>query len=417
MIKDKHFVISDHNNTSTITFDINEGLQQGTVNSPILFNIYTADIINAFKMNDLNQNTYSIAYADDIILYVAGPQIAEIQNDLQQLVNKVNNWYSTWNLKMNPTKSEAILFRKPYRFLTSSRLKNIKTFKIQTFCPITRQPIDIPSKTTVKYLGMQLDNLLRCTTHIKNQLIKANNRFRSLSRLLHNNNITKRARLICYLILVRPLLTYAAPIWWNIGLRVMEKLRVFERQCIRASLRMYRTEASGFTRKTSNKKLYHTANITRIDNFILKLTRNYYHNLKAIDNNTIQNLATIDPILTATESQTGYFKPQAFTFFDRLGIIQNENNIPIIYHFNRNSTTKSLPLNHNQMTNLKYSTAIPTCDHQDYSRIQNKFWWLDETATHYGALKLRSILTQQQQRNQLRHNSRRNAILRRDGPS
>ncbi|KAH0549883.1 hypothetical protein KQX54_015507 [Cotesia glomerata] len=65
----------------------------GTVNSPTLFNIFTSHTLNAFKLNQDN-NTYSIAYADDLILYVAAKYPEPLKVQLERLVNKLNNYYA-----------------------------------------------------------------------------------------------------------------------------------------------------------------------------------------------------------------------------------------------------------------------------------------------------------------------------------
>ncbi|KAK0163926.1 hypothetical protein PV328_002611 [Microctonus aethiopoides] len=66
----EHQTLWDGNETSDTTLYIKEGLQQGTATSPILFNIFNADTINLFELNN-NNDTYSIAFADDLIVYVA----------------------------------------------------------------------------------------------------------------------------------------------------------------------------------------------------------------------------------------------------------------------------------------------------------------------------------------------------------
>lgn len=53
---------------------------------------------------------HSIAYADDRIIYSSGKNGFKIAKKLNVIVNKANNMYSAWNLKVNPSKSEAILF-------------------------------------------------------------------------------------------------------------------------------------------------------------------------------------------------------------------------------------------------------------------------------------------------------------------
>lgn len=108
MVHQKKFFVA-HNDAMSAIYNIEEGLQQGTVNSPLLFLIHTSNVLNSFQLNSGN-NTHSIAYADDLILYVAGDRSCGVRTILEELVNKTNDFYTTWNLKMNPTKCETILF-------------------------------------------------------------------------------------------------------------------------------------------------------------------------------------------------------------------------------------------------------------------------------------------------------------------
>ena len=81
---------------------------------------------------------------------------------------------------------------------------------------------------------------------------------------------------MCYQSLIKPIITYGCPIWYNIPASLMEKIHIFERKCIRACLSIYRSEHSGYRKYIKNKKIYDLANIHRIDCHILKLTRNHF---------------------------------------------------------------------------------------------------------------------------------------------
>lgn len=109
------FIVSDGVRCSENTFMVKEGLQQGRVCSPILFNIYN-DGINMADPNSSN-NSYSIAFADDVIIYVAGKSTIKVKDKLQELVEKRNKHHRLWNLKINLSKCETIVFRKPYNHL------------------------------------------------------------------------------------------------------------------------------------------------------------------------------------------------------------------------------------------------------------------------------------------------------------
>ena len=126
MIQHRSFVTYNGNAISTLTFNIIEGLMQGTVNSPELFNIFTYNIP---MLSDLNSNnTHSVAFADDFIMLVADKNPEIIQNKLENLLNNINHQYNLWNLRINLSKCETILFHKPLRYLPPTTRSKIKNF-------------------------------------------------------------------------------------------------------------------------------------------------------------------------------------------------------------------------------------------------------------------------------------------------
>ncbi|KAK0074467.1 hypothetical protein PV326_012427 [Microctonus aethiopoides] len=241
---------------------------------------------------------------------------------------------------------------------------------------------------------MSIDYLARNTSHLDNQLKKARNQFKMMGRLFHNRKITIRSKIICYMLLIRPIITYAAPIWWNTSATQMEKIRMFERSCLRAATNKYRSSESEYKKWISNKKLYNETKIPRIDNFIIKITRDYFSKCKNNKNQIIKEFTNINTEITINGTEQGYPQPQAFIYLDAKGIIQDEHNIPIIYHLKRHKKNKKLPTSWNQIavrTNpYKYSTAIPDIDSKDNHRLNPQYWWLNQRgAKHIKELKER----------------------------
>ncbi|CAD6230346.1 GSCOCG00012164001-RA-CDS, partial [Cotesia congregata] len=308
MVHGKSFITWDGINLSTLTFTILEGLQQGTVTSPILFIIYTSSILNILGLNSGN-NSHSGVYADDEVAYVADSKIPIIQDRLTKIVNEKYKTYKLWNLKMNPEKSVTILFRKTVNEITPPTVRLIKTFQITVTDKDTGEEFPIPNQK-VKYLGINFDYLLRMNKHHTIQLNKAKKAFRANSRIFCDRNIDSKAKLICYQLLVRPIMSYAAPIWWNIGPSVMEKYRKFERSCLKKCLGRYRSPESNYLKYLSNKEIYNLANIPRFDNFCLTLTRNYFSTINEIDNNIIKNLKIENIELIKRMTKSNYSPPE-----------------------------------------------------------------------------------------------------------
>lgn len=70
MLKNRSFFLVSGRDRSNLEFQVEEGLQHGTVNAPLLFSIYTSHILNLCGLNTGN-GTFSIAFADDLVLYIA----------------------------------------------------------------------------------------------------------------------------------------------------------------------------------------------------------------------------------------------------------------------------------------------------------------------------------------------------------
>lgn len=167
--------------------------------------------------------------------------------------------------------------------------------------------------------------------------------------------------------------------WYNQSAGTMKRIRVFERQCLRTCLRMHRSTHTDYRQYINNQSLYDRANIPRIENHIIALTREYFANSSQIDINPLINKITeIDTNYIEHCKSTGWIPPEAFILLDKQGYIQNENNVPIIHHWGcRHMNNKKIPNSIINIPTLKYSTAIPMRDKLDTSRANAKrYWWL-----------------------------------------
>lgn len=158
----------------------------------------------------------------------------------------------------------------------------------------------------------------------------------------------------------------------------MELLRTFERKCLRACLNRYRTPESNYTKTI---KLYEEANVSRIDLFILKLIRNHWANVRNITDNSLIRCSTLPNELYFKKAmKTGYTPPESFTYLDSEGIIQNSDNIPIIYHAHRRTFDKQITYNKNISAhdpNMRFNLQLSRIDKKDKHRQNiNRYWWI-----------------------------------------
>ena len=374
MISEKSFIIQINGVKSNKTYKINNGLQQGTVTSPMLFLIFINEMLDL--INNQRKNNYSIAFADDIIIYNSNQNLKFIKNDLQNLFNLVQNYIKSWKLVINYNKCELILFRNILNKCHNSVRKNWKSFHI------SGENNNIFQKKCVKYLGININPNLNYTNHILAILGKARKAFGIAKKLFYCKYLLKKTKIIAYQSLIRPILTYGCPTWFNISSSLMEKLRVFERKCLRICLNKYRKPETEFKHYISNKKLYNESNIIRIDNFIIHLIRKHYS--RAADNIINSNISHpifTDEVYIKKILKNQFIPPESFIYLDKLNFIQDSNNIPIFYHINRRSTNKEIDnefLNNiSNNRNSKFNTDISVCDKNKKLKKELFFWLIN----------------------------------------
>ena len=115
---------------------------------------------------------------------------------------------------------------------------------------------------------------------------------------------------------------------------------------------------------------------------MVKLTRDYYAQIKKIDNTYLRSLSVINEPECIAQATTGYLTPQSFMFFDFKGYILTVNNIPLLYHISRHSSNKKINLNIKpDRFPLKYTTTLPNRDIINKYHNHKKYWWLEHDAT------------------------------------
>lgn len=381
MISNRVLITASGETYSTKTYKLYNGLQQGSVNAPILFNIYLSEMLDLFEINT-PEGPQAIAFADDIIVYVGNSWVSRIQSKLQHIFRKVEQYCDTWRLKLNLSKCETILFR-PALFRTNKNVKrHYKTFKIVS-TPKNNISQNIQHKKIVKYLGINIDERLHYGRHVEIQIEKATKTFMSLKRLFYSKFLHEEIKLICYQLLIRPIITYGCPIWYNVSASLMEKIRQLERRCLRACTHLNRSKESDYTKYISNKKLYDKANISRIDTFIIYLTREHFLQASTVTHNSLIYAALYpNPMYYEKTLSTGNIPPEGFLYLDNKGYIQDCNGVPLIYHYARHNNNKRLQYeqvdDRDNARIWRYDASGTGEDNTKHKKKLAKYWWLTD---------------------------------------
>ncbi|KAJ8722734.1 hypothetical protein PYW07_003914 [Mythimna separata] len=136
-----NMLIGDHD----VSHLVWRGLPQGSVLSPLLYNIYTFDLDSS-----LTNHVKVLQYADDLLLYFSSQSIEQASDVINSALSTLESWLDLNGLDLSASKSAAVLF---------TRKRNIPL--VNLFYKGTL----IPVEDKFKYLGVIFDSKLSCVPH------------------------------------------------------------------------------------------------------------------------------------------------------------------------------------------------------------------------------------------------------------
>lgn len=255
-ITNRSFQVRIGTDTSKIHL-VKAGIPQGSVLGPILFNIFCHDIPKP-------QECQLAMYADDTAIITQNKNLETSIEDLQKSLDQVSNWFAKWKLKLNPTKSEAKIF-------------TLKRYTNPTEIKINNQTIIWNNKDqAIKYLGVFLDEKLTWKTHINKKLNQAYTRMRLLYPLInYSSTLQIKCSLLIYTSIIRPLITYACPVWAAVSKTKMKKLQTIQNKFLRIALK-----SPWFMRNT---QLHNDTGIPYLDKWIQEQFQKFHQQLKSVE--------------------------------------------------------------------------------------------------------------------------------------
>ena len=155
------------NNKFSLERNVIAGVPQGSIDGPLLFNLFINDLVFFIQYSVLSN------YVDDNNLFVIGKNKEDIKSLLLLDFEIVNNWFYENFMILNPEKSHYMCL-----------VKNLDDNEVLNF-----NNLIIERSKEVEILGIKIDKNLNFNNHIKSICRKAGQKLSALLRISSNLNM------------------------------------------------------------------------------------------------------------------------------------------------------------------------------------------------------------------------------------
>ena len=221
-LSDRHFKVKIGSSISD-TFEQEEGVPQGSILSVTLFGIKINNIVKT-----LNPGIDCSLFVDDFVICFSGKHMRTIERQLQQCLNRIQDWATCNGFKFSKSKTQCVHFCNQRNCHVEPELKLYNTL--------------IPVVAESKFLGVIFDKKLNFKSHISYLKNKCNKALNLLKVLSNTEWGADRFTLLhLYRSLIRSKLDYGSIVYGSARKSYLKPLDTIHNQSLRLALGAFRT--------------------------------------------------------------------------------------------------------------------------------------------------------------------------------
>ena len=196
------------NTTFSSSTQLIQGVPQGSVLGPMLFNIYINDMF--FALNEID----ICNFADDTTPYVCDSNLKSVLEKLEHNSELAIAWFEMNYMKLNTDKCHLLISGNKNEYMWAKLDEDI-----------------VWESNDVELLGVTIDNNLRFDKHVSNICLKANRKLSALTRVAKFVPFKKRR--ILFKAFIESQFKYCPLVWMFHGRQINDKINKLHERALR----------------------------------------------------------------------------------------------------------------------------------------------------------------------------------------
>ncbi|BES99548.1 Reverse transcriptase (RNA-dependent DNA polymerase) [Nesidiocoris tenuis] len=244
---------------------VSASVPQGSVIGPVLYVIFSSDFPSDTELTIAH-------FADDVAILSKQANCRLAAEELQRMTARIDDWCKKWRVRVNPTKSNVVRF---------TYLRKVTDETIQL------QGTAVPVSTSVRYLGLHLDQRLTWNEHVSQVISKMRNRIRALKHLLSSESMSIHIKRLMYLTLIRPIWQFGCAIWSSASDSQIKRVQTLQNRVLRII-----TGAPWYIR---NKNLHRDLDVPEVSEVLRETCCKHQSTIMAHPNDLLRSIAEDPP--------------------------------------------------------------------------------------------------------------------------